>query len=264
MNSPNQIFFGRKLTHAQIKNSRSFANPMVPAPSVWPLPHARDPSPKVNLSAVASEIVHLRHTWELMLKEPQEETTVKAILHKASEIDINLLSWANWLPEHWVPMAATIIPESVRSAGMYRKSCDCFTDMWIAVTWNTFRDCRILVQRIMLKCLEMTPSLDPDGRRVAAIKHTLHKLADDVCASLPYFLGDQLESVRMKPGLVAYPWSETRPVTQTHLMSAPLMGPWHILPFLKNLCSSELGLSPEQYQWIQGQMHRCLVIYFQC
>lgn len=236
---------------------------MVPTPTVWPIPHARGPSPKVVLSSIASEIVHLRQTWEHMLHQPQDEAHIKKILHKANEIDINLVSWTHWLPEHWTPVAATMIPESIRKAGMYRNRCDCYADMWIAVTWNTFRDCRILVQRIILRCLSMTRSLDPDGRRVSAITLTLHKLAEDVCASVPYFLGDQLESVRMKSGLVTYPWSEVRPVTQTHSMSAPLMGSWHIFPFLKNLGCSDLDLPPAQYQWIQDQINRCLVIYFQ-
>ncbi|KAJ5111034.1 hypothetical protein N7532_001569 [Penicillium argentinense] len=246
-----------------IKNSRTLVNPMVPTPKIWPLPHARSPSPKVILSSVASQIVHLRQTWEFLQTQafPKNETQIKNLLKKANEIDINLVSWSHWLPEHWRPIPATIIPPSVREAGMYRNRCDAYTDMWIALTWNTFRDCRILVQRIMLSCLRMKPSFDPDGTRDAAISMTLRKLADDVCASVPYFLGDQVESVRMKSGLVRYPWAETRPVTQT--MSAPLMGPWHVLPFLKNLFFSGLGLPPEQVSWIGGQINRVLVIYFQ-
>ncbi|CAI7670643.1 unnamed protein product [Penicillium pancosmium] len=262
--SPSQEVF-HTIEAQIIKNSRSFSNPMIPTPIVWPLPHARNPSPKVVLSSIAAEIVRLRQTWERMLNQPQpeNETKIKSILRKAIEIDVNLVSWTHWLPEHWVPIAATMIPEAVRAAGMYLNRCDCYADMWIAVTWNTFRDCRILVQRIMLRCLSMARSLDPDGRRAIAITQTIHKLADDVCASVPYLLGSQIESVRMKPGLVAYPWSETRPVTQTHSMSAPLMGPWHLFPFMRNLCDSDLGLPPAQYQWIQDQINRCMVIYFQ-
>lgn len=215
------------------------------------------------LTSIASEIVQLRQAWESIASTTYDASQVEEILRKANAIDINLVAWTYCLPEHWIPVAATIIPESVRTAGMYRNHCDCYTDIWIAVIWNTFRDCRILVQRIMLRCLYMTRSLDPDGRRIAGITLTIHKLANEVCASVPYFLGDQLESVRMKPGLVKYPSSETRPVNQTHWMSAPLMGAWHVFPYLRNLCYSDLGLPLEQCQWIQRQVNRILVIYFQ-
>ena len=215
------------------------------------------------LTSIASEIVQLRQAWEILASGTHDASQVEAILLKANAIDINLVAWTYCLPEHWIPVAATMIPESVRMAGIYRNHCDCYTDIWIAVVWNTFRDCRILVQRIMLRCLYMNRSLDPDGRRISGITLTIQKLANDVCASVPYFLGDQLESVRMKPGLVKYPSSETRPVNQTHWMSAPLMGAWHVFPYLRNLCYSDLGLPLEQCQWIQSQVNRILVIYFQ-
>ena len=92
---------------------------------------------------------------------------------------------------------------------------------------------------------------------------TIHQLADEICASVPYFLGSQLESVRMKSGLVEYPFAETRPVTHTHKQSAPLIGAWHIIAFLRNLQTSELGLPQEQIGWVEQQMKRILAIYFQ-
>lgn len=64
---------------------------------------------------------------------------------------------------------------------------------------------------------------------------TIHQLADGICANVPYFLGSQFDSVRMKPGLVEYPFAEARPVTFTHTVCAPLMGAWFMLAYLRNL-----------------------------
>jgi hypothetical protein len=237
---------------------------MVPTPQVWPLVQSANtpPSPRVLLSSAASELVNLRHAWEQMMASPAKETEVTTILAKANEIDIKLVSWSYWVPEHWMPIAATIIPQSVRNAGLWRNRCDCYSDMWIAATWNTFRDCRILLQTIMLSCLRILSPQNPDKRRVTAVQNTIRKIADDICATVPFFLGSQVESIRMKSGLVEYPYAETRPVTLTHKQSAPLMGAWHMFAYLRNLQSGDLGLPLDQQGWLKEQMERILVIYF--
>ncbi|KAJ5594378.1 uncharacterized protein N7459_000586 [Penicillium hispanicum] len=247
-----------------IKTTRGLANPLVPTPKVWPLLQpTTPPSPRIFLSSTASQLVQLRHDWENTRFHGNNETEVKAILKRAMDIDVGLVSWTYWVPAHWVPEAATIIPQSVRNAGIYRNRCDCYVDMWIASTWNSYRDCRMLVQSIIVSCLRMIPLDDPDGGRLAAATAVIQKLADDVCATVPYFLGSQMESVRLKPGLVDYPYAETRPVTLTHKQSAPLMGAWHIIAYLRNLQGPELGLPPEQVDWVERQMDRVLTIYFQ-
>ncbi|KAJ6157704.1 hypothetical protein N7470_005296 [Penicillium chermesinum] len=247
-----------------IKTTRGLASPMVPKPEIWPLAQVNPtPSPRNFLSTAASALVELRQAWdEVNVRQPDESDLI-SLLNKATQVDIGLISWSYWLPAHWLPQRATIIPPSVRGAGIYRNRCDCYNDMWIGSTWNTYRDCRMLVQSIMLNCFRLLPSKDPDGVKSAQAQSTLRSLADDVCASVPYFLGSQVRSVRMVPDLVDYPYSEDRPVTSTHKMSAPLMGPWHIFPYLRNLQTSTFGLPPEQLSWIETQLERILVIYFQ-
>ncbi|KAJ5820302.1 hypothetical protein N7474_005893 [Penicillium riverlandense] len=247
-----------------IKTTRALSNPMVPTPKVWPLSRPELPlSPRPMLATAASELVDLRHAWDSMMDKPPDEATTTAILNKATDIDVNLTAWSQSVPSHWAPVAAVLIPQSVRDAGLYRDRCDCYSDMWIAATWNTYRDCRVLVQSIILSCLRiLSSSQDVDGSRAASVIATAHGLADDICATVPFFLGSQLESVRMKFGLVEYPSAETRPVTLTHNHTAPLIGAWFVMPFLRNLKASGLGLPQEQLDWLQRQMERILVIYF--
>ncbi|KAJ5639650.1 uncharacterized protein N7484_007512 [Penicillium longicatenatum] len=247
-----------------IKTSRGLDTPMVPIPEVWPLSPPKEAfSPRVFLSTAASEIVSLRKSWEKLKTKVPTEAEITSVLNKATQIDIKLVSWTYRIPENWNFVAASIIPQSVRDAGLYLNHCDCYSDMWIASTWNTYRDCRILVQCIMLNCLRLLPPHDLDGIKSAAIHSTISKMADEICGTVPYYLGSQLESVRLKQGHITYPFAETRPVTTTHKQSAPLMGPWHIMLFLRNLLVPGLDLPPEQTRWVEEQVNRVMVIYFQ-
>ncbi|KAJ5738474.1 hypothetical protein N7493_001629 [Penicillium malachiteum] len=247
----------------QIKISRGLQTPMVPTPEIWPMPQCEtSSSPRIVLSSVAAEVVNLRQSWEKLQSKISDETQISSILDKATQIDAKLLSWSYCVPEDWNPIPATIIPESIRKAGVYRNLCDCYTDMWIASTWNTYRECRILLQSIMIRCLHQLPSESIDATREATMQSTIQKLADDICASVPYFLGSQTESVRMRSDLVEYPFSETRPVTSTHKQAAPLMGAWQVVSRLRNLQRSGLGLPPEQIDWLEKQVNRLFGIYF--
>ncbi|KAJ5632800.1 hypothetical protein N7490_009139 [Penicillium lividum] len=247
-----------------IKTTRGLETPMVPIPETWPLsPPNTTPSPRMFLSTAASEIVSLRQSWERLISQEPNETEITSLIDRATKIDLNLVSWTYQVPENWNFVPASIIPQSVRDAGLYRNYCDCYSDMWIASTWNTYRDCRILVQSIMLNCLRLLPTHDSDGSKSAALQSTINKMADEICASVPYYLGSQVECVRLQQGLIAYPFSETRPVTSTHKQSAPLMGPWLIIPLLRNLHLSDLRLPPEQTIWVEKQVNRVKSIYFQ-
>jgi hypothetical protein len=252
------------LTKFQIKTSRGLNSPTVPTTKIWPLSQPVPSSgPRPLLASAASEIVNLRLQWEEIVETPSKRATVTSLLTKALEIDTKLAAWTHLVPSHWTPVAASIIPQSVRNAGIYNNRVDCYTDMWIASTWNLYRDCRILVQSIILNCLRMSPSHDPQGLKTMMATATAHRLAEEICASVPFFLGSQLESVRMKMGLVEYPFAETRPATHTHRQIAPLMGAWFVLPCLKNLQAGSLGLPSEEIEWLNEQIDRVRVIYFQ-
>ncbi|KAJ5710963.1 hypothetical protein N7488_005119 [Penicillium malachiteum] len=263
LESPSSSTLHQAIQTQIIKISRGLQTPMVPTPEIWPIPQCETPpSPRIILSSVAAEVVNLRQSWEELQSEISDETQISSILDKATQIDAKLLSWTYCVPEDWNPIPATTIPESVRNAGLYHNLCDCYTDMWIASTWNTYRECRILLQCIMLRCLHQLPSEKIDATREATMQSTIQKLADDICASVPYFLGNQTESVRMRSDLVDYPFSETRPVTSTHKQAAPLMGAWQVVSRLRNLQRSGLGLPPEQINWLEEQVNRLFGIYF--
>lgn len=239
---------------------------MVPAPSIWPVSAPIAQTASEHLVMATSGLVNLRQEWETLGSKPREQTTeteILGLLSKARELDAKLLIWTRAVPSNWTPIPASIIPDSVRRAGLYRGRGDCYTDVWVANTWNSYRDSRIVVQNIILSCLRMLPntfsSNSPTLQTTATT--TICSLATDICACVPFLLGSQMESVQMNPYKVEYPEAEERRVTHTHQQTAPLLGGWFILAYLWNLCTSGLCLEEEQVAWIRGQMQRILNIY---
>lgn len=106
----------------------------------------------------------------------------------------------------------------------------------------------------------MLPNHNPNTASTATL--TIQSLATDICASVPFLLGSQMESVQMNPYKVEYPEAEGRRVTHAHQQTAPLVGGFFLLGYMGNLCTSGFGcLDDEQVGWVKGQMQRILQIY---
>ncbi|KAK1144744.1 hypothetical protein N8T08_004755 [Aspergillus melleus] len=215
-----------------------------------------------HLTMVTSEIVNLRQRWDLISSNPgnYQKDELKNLLSTAMALDNKISVWKHILPDRWHPMPATFIPQSVRDAGVFNNRCDCYIDIWIASTWNFYRDSRIVIQNIILNCLRLLPE-QSSPHEIQARVASIQKLATDICATVPYLLGDQMISVQMSPHKVEYPESEGRRVTSGHQQTAPLLGGWFVISYLTNLWSPELCLQAEQRAWIQKQMLRVLRIY---
>jgi len=251
------------------------AHPMVPTPKVWPLTAPIAQTAPEQLQMASSGLVNLRLAWESLASRPPSQITESEILHlmsQAQELDSKLVNWVHTVPPNWLPSPATMIPQSVRAAGVFNDRCDCYSDLWVAATWNSYRDSRIVVQKIILSCLRMLTDTDtninassPSNQATLAVKSTaeatIQSLAMDICACVPFLLGSQMESVQLNPYKVEYPEAEGRPLTQGHQQTAPLLGGWFLITFLGNLCTSGLCLSEEHLGWIRGQMQRILQIY---
>ncbi|KAI9035530.1 C6 zinc finger domain protein [Aspergillus affinis] len=245
-----------------IRTSLGLAYPMAQTPTISPLPMPMAHTASGHLTMVTSEIVNLRQTWDRISSSPgtYQIDELKTLLSTAMALDNKISVWKHILPDRWHPMPATFIPQSVRDAGVFQNRCDCYTDIWIASTWNFYRDSRIVIQNIILNCLRLLPE-QSSPHEIQARTVSIQKLATGICATVPYLLGDQMTSVRMGPHKVEYPESEGRRVTPGHQQTAPLFGGWFVISYLTNLWSPELCLQDEQRAWIQQQMLRVLRIY---
>lgn len=235
---------------------------MVQTPALSPLPMPMTETASGHLTVVTSELVSLRQTWDSISSSPgnYQIDELKSLLSTAMALDNKISVWKYILPERWHPTPATFIPQSVREAGVFENRCDCYMDMWIASTWNFYRDSRIVIQNIILNCLRLLPD-QTSPREMSARAASIQKLATDICATVPYLLGDQTTTVQMEPHKVQYPESEGRRVTLGHQQTAPLLGGWFVISYLTNLYSPELCLRQEQRAWIRKQMLRVLRIY---
>ncbi|KAI2837540.1 transcriptional regulator family: Fungal Specific TF [Aspergillus niger] len=242
-----------------IKSSKGLAYPTMQTPNQWP-PSAPVPqSASSQLLTITSELVSLRQAWDRFNEEGTNHVhDIQEILSRAYNLDANLEAWKYALPEHWKPLPAVHVPQSVREAGMYKNRCDCYTDLWMAGTWNFYRDSRIVVQNIILRCLRILP----DGVMLEHIQETINlieTLALDICATVPYILGSQTMSVHVSGQKIEYPEADGRRVTTPHYPTAALVGGWMVSSHLSNL--ELLCLSEEMNTWIRAQKERVLQIY---
>lgn len=235
--------------------------PIIKTPKLWPLLSYLPPqTAAARLTVAAFEMVNLRVAWEEALSLPFEKQRILDIMEMAIDVDHQLTAWAFSVPLHWIPVPASSIPQSVRDAGIYRDRCDCYFDMWVASTWNYYRDSRIVVQAILLDCISMLPDEAPPDSAQRALT-TIQCLVDDICATVPFYLGSQKEPAHLNMTGIEYPSAAGRPISEAHRRSAPLLGAWFLLPYLDNICCPQLGLCEEQLKWIGEQCQRIRRIY---
>ncbi|RAL12211.1 DUF3433 domain-containing protein [Aspergillus homomorphus CBS 101889] len=242
--------------HAQlIKTSKGLAYPVMQTPKVWPPAPVAPESASTQLLMATSELVSLRQAWDKLVLDVRADnvTEIEAILARAMHLDTRLVAWTHALPLHWHPVPATMICESIRKAGMYKNRCDCYSDIWIASTWNFYRDSRIVIQNIILGCLRMLPPpLRTDNIQCAL--DIIQDLATGICATIPYFLGSQSMPARMGMEKIDYPEADGRRVTAAHRQTSPLLGGWLASTNLLNMAM--LPLTDELHAWILEQKQR--------
>ncbi|PYH47842.1 DUF3433 domain-containing protein [Aspergillus saccharolyticus JOP 1030-1] len=246
--------------HAQlIKMSKGLAYPVMQTPKIWPPAPIAPDSASTQLLMATSDLVSLRQAWDkLALEVPTDVTALEEILTRARHLDTRLVAWTHALPDHWHPVPATMISDSIRKVGMYKNRCDCYSDLWIASTWNFYRDSRIVIQNIILGCLRrLGPPLRADEIQCAL--DVIQDSAVGICATVPYFLGSQSQPAQVGMEKIDYPEANSRRVSAAHRQTSPLLGGWLASNNLLNM--TMLPLTDELRDWILEQKQRVLRIY---
>lgn len=194
--------------------------------------------------------------------------TVKAlsaseILSKADELDRRLVVWTSTVPDDWVPACIwdpESIPQSIRDAGLYQNHCTVHKSIFIANILNGHSCSRIKVQLVILTCLEQLDSTVSERTRVTATSNA-QDLADTICASVPYFLGDRVKVLRIDDRNIQYPRIGSKPTPVEHYETAAAYAGIFLTQKLGQLLQPDLPLRGGQRQWILGQMQRIKRIY---
>ena len=137
----------------------------------------------VKLVRVVSHVEDVAISWP----EPIRTKELRNIAQHGIELDQKLVHWAESLHSTWkystIPNHSTSIP--------LPKAIQVHEDFFTAASWNTWRSIRIRLIQILMAITELTgeDSRDSDFQFMRWRK-TLLDLADAVCNTTPYLLGE--------------------------------------------------------------------------
>lgn len=142
----------------------------------------------------------------------------------------------------------------------FKDAIDIYPNIWILSILNTYRLTRITAQLLVMACLAASqvarPSTLPFGPE--AYVNIIQRLADEICASLPYCVGDRVSGdfdIEVK-----YPTAQntSAPVNHEQMPLAPRV--WFIIPPLVGLLDVSI-VPPNQKVWILRQVARLKGFY---
>ena len=217
-----------------------------------------------RLTMVTMSVVNLRNLAKQIKDTSNDLSNDIAndeLLNKALEIDQKLSDWKLSVPQEWASAPAVdTSPAALRKFQAYGDRMDIYYDVWVAGTWNSYRSSRILVNLVVLMCIDRlaaTGSSTPPVDRPSVLSY-LQTLVDDICASLPYHLGDKKR--RGEFHLATYPTVDRKPTCRGHLRSAASLGGWFLMTPLV-ACLEVTSLPKRQKLWIIEQFERIITLY---
>ena len=194
---------------------------------------------------------------------PAQDASTLSLLENAMQLDQRLIAWMTTVPDSWLPIRVSgleCIPQRVRSAGLYQDYCDIYRSIFVADVINSQRCSRIRVHLIILACLEHLDKEDGDTALAISLG-VIQELADDICACIPYQLGDRMNIGRLDDKTVEYPHISGVAVPDDHRAAAAAFAGWFVTGRLAELLSPRVPLRDGQRQWIGGQMQRLKRLY---
>jgi len=242
-----------------------FANPRMPH---TPLTHLN------GLTLQLADVLAMSRTFRVSRQQCDDSEEASSILRELSELDRELTMWYRELPEDCLPLflKGDDVPPSIRKAGAYQGICSVYKGLHVANMLNMWRGRRVMLlhelRELKLLLHGIQPGLQTD--EIEAVEDMIQWLADGICESVPFHLGDYTDSVPPVPysGLIfpsATNFSRTVPESRVdHARHATGAGGWMLLGPLTNLCNYStphegnrpIVLRKGQLQWIQNQLRR--------
>ncbi|MCJ1478614.1 hypothetical protein MMC13_007295 [Lambiella insularis] len=217
-------------------------------------------SPKTRLDDIYIQAANLRACASHLRSSTKSQAS--AILKNAAELDAQCQEWEHTLPRGWSFTRVSYpngIPQAVRDAGLYQDHCFIYENIFIANAFNRNFCVRIECQSIMLQCLHHLPN-DIPLRLQNAAQATIQEMADNICASVPFHLGDRQTTDRIDAEH-QYPHPPRSSSAAHQSKTAAAFGGWYLAPCLGALLSLDGLLRPGQRQWIGEQLARLMKVY---
>ena len=251
-----------------------------------------------RLTAIIVQSVYLRRAAELILNSKASETEILELLNQVTQLDQTLTAWAISVPPEWKFTATDKfeLPKTVpRETFIYEDRVDVYEDLFVAGHWNSYRVNRIHVLSIACDCVDALPQLPTTLLKVCIYRVVLtcsglykdpypentiltelslqsrkelayvamQKLADDICGSVPFFLGTKMCAGTDDNPCVEYPY-KTFKATKAHRRSAAGSGGYNLVEPFHEPLKCVLGvrcLRAGQKEWILSQFARIGKLY---
>ena len=198
-----------------------------------------------NVLALEKSIVTSR-----CLTAPLE--ALSTLLAMAKVADRRLATWPDIVPIDWFPkrVSRPSAPESVAKAGIYGDGYDIYSDVLVCSTWNHWRATRLRLLAVITKYERNEEAL-----------LSIQELADGICDTIPFILGDRAAPTAMFATDVSYPTLDGKALSQSHHQTAAGLGGWYLhIPF-NMVFNVGTYLREGQLSWIKGQGLRLARVY---
>ena len=217
---------------------------------------------KVNVTIFNTSVTRVLQSDESNLDSRQSE--IRKLLCESSEIEKRLADWDTNLPASWRPVKVSgenCISASIQRAGLYQSHCHIYPSLPVSKTWNKYRLAQISIQFGMLNLLSRFPSLSTAANDISTRRHRIQQEADDICACIPYHIGDRHAPSAVGDKRVKYPHPKGVPTPLPHYLHATAIGGYQLLDALTALVSMTVPLREGQREWIGRQITRVFKIY---
>ena len=259
--------FARKLyvgvTSQVAINALQNGTTVEPTPPAWGPEMSKLPQNAASrLSHLSQEAANVLAIGKATLSLPEPSVTlIGEIVADAQRVDSRLLLWQASLPLHWHPVPANDLSlAALIQFQAYGTVMDIYSDLWVVSVYNSFRELRMSVNLLLLACIaRMGTHFRPPGPfGPLAHRIVVQRQADEICASLPFALGDRITNEATEE--VSFPWIPGSTPSSQHRNAAMGVGSWSLMGPL-GACMKIPFLPQSQREWIQVQLRRMESFY---
>ena len=163
-------------------------------------------------------------------------------MHDSICKDNYIATWTTLIPDAWHPICINADPDF----DSYNGLCDIYFHLGVMNIYNRWRCVRV----------ELLSS-DPKHTH----KTSLQQLVDDICASVPFGLGNRDRSGPIyQPGW-KFPHLEGKSTSHEHYRTAFTLGGFYLARPLMQILGLKVGLREGQREWVGQQLRRIARLY---
>lgn len=227
-----------------------------------------DEGPEDHLISIAANIPKLQHLSNLVFIQLRDASDgdFDNLLHSARVMDQEISDWARTIPTTWSYSAAMNVedPASKTKTSFTPLQVHKYPSFYIARVWNFYRVSRLIVQSVLIRALSrlsvsVSVSTDRgDGDEMderTRIERGSLELVNDICASVPFLLGDDLSKMKLPTPSVRRESERSRRPPPSDKESGPTRtgGRFSLIWPLYVACSST-SVPESQRDWMRTQL----------